>query len=430
MACWRGASHFLQRGPLWYARAVAAPSRHTRIRLQEFGEKGFYLDEFRTRTLCFAVFLADCERPGGFETLGTVLRELIANGTRVIVLVGVPRPRTDGAASLQSVRHQLRPYLLLDDTVGCFPTTRGQPSAADSFVDFTGDPGGDCDFGSKLELVWQTLRAGPLLVGLVDDTALVEFAQHLAGRLRVLKLLIAESQGGISSASGACVSFMDDAMLAAVLGAGEAEWAGLGGRVATLKAIRAALRGGVHAVNLCSLEELARELYTYEGAGTLFTLEDYCRVERLGIDDFEEVERLIERGHREGYLRPRSEVEKARILLNGFGARIGARHLAGVCGLETEAYRRERAGEIVGLYTITRFKGEGVGGRLIEQVLAQARDLGLIYVFACTVEQRAQVFFERQGFRLVTREGVPAVKWTGYDPDRLGQLKVYRYDLA
>ena len=85
----------------------------------------------------------------------------------------------------------------------------------------------------------------------------------------------------------------------------------------TLQSIQDALRGGVHAVNLCALPGLSRELYTYEGSGTLFTLEDYCQVDRLGIDDFEEVERLLGRGQREGFLKLRGEDETARILLNG-----------------------------------------------------------------------------------------------------------------
>ena len=182
-------------------------------------------------------------------------------------------------------------------------------------------------------------------------------------------------------------------------------------------------------MNLCTLDGLARELYTYEGSGTLFTREDYCRVERLGIDDFEEVERLIARGQREGYLKPRSPAEVARILINGFGAEIGAHHFAGVCGLEVDAYADERVGEIVSLYTITRFKGEGVGARLVARALAEARALGLRYVFACTIDERAQGFFERQGFASVAPDEVPAAKWVGYERQRRARLKVLRYDL-
>jgi amino-acid N-acetyltransferase len=222
---------------------------------------------------------------------------------------------------------------------------------------------------------------------------------------------------------------MDDDLLSAVLQAGTAEWAGLATRRATLHVVRAALRAGVTAVNLCALDQIARELFTYEGAGTLFTLEDYCRVERLGIDDFEEVERLLDRGCREGYLKPRGEDEVARILLNGFGATIGTHHLAGVCGLLTEPYRDDGAGEISGLYTVTRFKSEGVGVRLINRAIAAAEEIGLSYVFACTVDERAATFFRRHGFVTVAHTAVPAAKWTGYDSGRRERLHVLRRDI-
>jgi amino-acid N-acetyltransferase len=182
-------------------------------------------------------------------------------------------------------------------------------------------------------------------------------------------------------------------------------------------------------VNLCTLAGAPRELFTYTGSGTLCTHADYCTVQRLGIDDFEEVERLIERGQREGLLKLRTADEIAVMLINGYGATIGAHHLAGICALVTEPYAGAHAGEIVGLYTITRFKGEGVGGRLIGRVLDDARHAQLAYVFACTTEERAQLFFERQGFRRVGTEHVPAAKWAAYDPQRKAQVAVFRFDL-
>ena len=394
----------------------------------EFGEKAFYLDEFRARTLCLAVPLTDCERPGGFETLGKVVRELIGNATRVIVLLGVPPTRSGISTRMQQVRRRLGRVALSNGPLDRFSALRGRRDRDDLFLDLSGSPGGDDD-RTALELVWRTLRTRPLVVGLVEALALVQLAQQLAGHLRVYKLVIIESHGGIASTSASQLPFMDDSTLTAVLRAGEAEWAGLAGRRSTLQAIQAALRGGVHSVNLCSLKGLPRELYTYEGAGTLFTLTDYCRVERLGIDDSEAVERLIVRGHREGYLKPRDHVETTRLLLNGFGATIGRNHFAGVCGLETAPYKEERAGEIVGLYTITRFKEEGVGVRLIARVLAEARELRLAYVFACAVNQRAQAFFSRQGFRVVAPRAVPAAKWIGYDRDRRSRVKIYRRDI-
>ena len=97
----------------------------------------------------------------------------------------------------------------------------------------------------------------------------------------------------------------------------------------------AVLEGGVSSVSLCPIAGLARELFTYEGCGTLFTLTDYCRVERLGIDDFHEVEKLLERGERERHLKARTPEEIGQLLLHGYGARLGtvSGDFAGFCAL-------------------------------------------------------------------------------------------------
>jgi N-acetylglutamate synthase-like GNAT family acetyltransferase len=50
-------------------------------------------------------------------------------------------------------------------------------------------------------------------------------------------------------------------------------------------------------------------------------------------------------------------------------------------------------------------------------------------VFACTIDERAQVFFARQGFASVSPAEVPAAKWVGYERQRRARLKVLRYDL-
>lgn len=393
---------------------------------QEFGEKSFYLDEFRAHTLCIAASLASFERMRSLETLGDLISELVLNDTRVIVLLGVA-PGDDLPERLKQVRRRLRRVALQEKPQAWFSPARRR-SLREAVLDFTAEAG-RADLREVLGRAWRVLRRRPLLVALVAQPALIDFAQRFAARLRVHKLVLAEEAGGISSPSGEQISFMDVEMLTTILRAGEAEWAGLAARRTTLSAVRSALLQGVGSVNLCTLDGLARELFTYEGSGTLFTREDYCKVERLGIDDFEEVERLLARGEREGYLKPRGEEETLGILLNGFGATIGAHHLAGVCGLETAAYAGERAGEVVGLYTITRFKSEGVGARLLTRVLLEASDHDLEYVFACTVEPRAQGFFERQGFRCVGRDEVPASKWKGYDLSRLDRLKVYRRDI-
>jgi len=409
-------------------RAMASLAQRPLPIVEAFDEKQFYLDEFRGHTLLFAVAAEDLARQTDYEQLAAVMRALLTNDTRVLLLVSCGR--NNGEPTLRRLQRRLGPPVFRDEIIPLFPQRGARTSAfsqlsPDAFATSSGTT-------ALLGGIWAALRRGPLFAGIIASAtpaAATRFAQELASRLRVHKLILSEPEGGVTGSDGKPFSFMDETMLETLLAAGQAEWAGLGARRETFTAIRAALLGGVTSVNLCSLAGVARELFTYEGSGTLFTLQDYCTVQRLGIDDFEEVERLIERGQREGLLKMRTAEEVALMLVNGYGATIGAHHLAGICALSTAEYEAERAGELVGLYTITRFKGEGVGARLVARVLADARAAGLRYVFACTTEERAQGFFERQGFRRVSHGRVPAAKWAAYDPQRKAIVTTFRFDL-
>jgi amino-acid N-acetyltransferase len=396
-----------------------------------FTEKEFYLDEFRGRTLLFAV------HHGGpadrLRALGEVARDLLLNDTRVLILLGGPAARERAAlralerplAGLPSAQVQMP-----------FPQLRLVPGdGSGPVLSVTADEVARPVIPDDLLVrVWDILRGTPFFLGLCDaDTPerLAAFAARLGARLRAHKLVIADPEGGIAAAGAdRPLSFMDESMTAQLLAAGEAESAGLGSRRALLGAVRTGLVDGISAINVCTLDGVARELFTYEGSGTLFTREDYCKVERLSLDDFHEVEKVLERGQREGYLKVRTPAEIAPILFSGYGATIGQHHLAGVCSLQTERYEAERAGEIVGLYTITRFKGEGVGVKLVECMKAVGKERGLAFLFACTTQERVGQFFERQGFRQVPQSETPAAKWIGYEADRRCGLMVYRYDLA
>ena len=252
-----------------------------------------------------------------------------------------------------------------------------------------------------------------------------EHATGVAQALRLAKVVLIDDEGGLV-AGGTKLSFVDANVLDTILRDGEAEWSGLGERRDLLAAVRGALASGVESVNLCPLDGVSEELFSYEGSGTLFTAGDYCRVSPLGLDDFVQAERLLERGQREGLLKMRAPEEIGEVLACGFGATIGERHLVGVAGLLTVPYASDRAGEIVGLYTITRFKGEGLGDRLIGRIVEEAGVMGLDYVFACTVDEHAQQFFERQGFVRVEQDAIPPRKWVGYDPRRRQRVAVFR----
>ena len=396
----------------------------------EFSEKEFYLDEFRGRTLLFAVHHdAALEE---LHELAVVARDLIANDTRVLVVLG--GAAAHGNAALAVLERSLAaatpsPPSLPLSTVRLAFARKHAPA-----VTLSGDACGAGVVSDALLIdVWGVLRRSPFFLGLCDGSPaerLVDLAQRIGARLRVHKLVIVDPRGGVrGEGASQALSFMDEGVAEQLLRAGEAEWAGLGPRRSMLDAIRNALIAGIDSVNLCTLGGLARELFTYEGSGTLFTREDYVKVDRLSLDDFAEVEKLLERGQREGYLKPRSADETARILVSGYGATIGRHHLAGVCSLQTEPYASAGAGEIVGLYTITRFKGEGVGAKLVDCMKAQGAELGLRYLFACTTQDRVGQFFERQGFRRISAEEAPPEKWACYDDARRRAIAVYRFDL-
>jgi N-acetylglutamate synthase-like GNAT family acetyltransferase len=369
-----------------------------------FAEKRFYLDEFHEKTLLFA--LAPGARADDYRLI-TVIDELIHEDAHgIIVTTDVPGARG------------------LTQRVRAPGGERGPsgPLEIDSSSKITSH--------EVLYEIWDRLREGPVAVLQLSEMSWPELssaAVQLASSLRVHKLILLDPSGGLAQERQ--LSFLTEPVLAEVLSS-ESSGEAVNRRRPILETIHRALRGDVHSVNLCSLEGLARELFTYKGSGTLFTPEDYCRVERLGIDDFGEVERLLLRGQEEGLLKIRDREEIGEILLCGFGATLGGEHLAGVAALLEEPYVGERTAEIVGLYTISRFKGEGVGGKLMAQILSEARLRGLESVFACTTVARAGLFFEREGFVRVGPEAVPTRKWRDYETGRQAQVAVYRKVLS
>lgn len=378
-------------------------------------EKDFYLDEFHDKTLVFSIGHRSLAGVTARRRLRAVVADLVRHESRVLVVVG-------DAPLGSSTEVRLRRFL------GLPPGRVERPSRAlgrrgDTVV---WDPE---DVEESLAGIWQVLRVRSLGVVFHEGPA-GHPACRIAERLRVHKLVLVDAAGGlVERGSRRTISFLDEHALDVLLAAGEAEFQGLSRRRALLGDIDRVLTSGVGSVNLCRLSGLARELFSYEGTGTLFTRGAYWRVDRLGIDDFHEVERLVERGQKEGLLKPRSPREIGELLLNGYGAWIAGDQLAGIGALRTEPYIDESAGEIIGLYTITRFKGEGIGYRLVRRLVEEARRLELSYVFAVTTAERAAQFFRREGFRQVSAKSVPAIKWEGYDDGRRSRAMVFRREL-
>jgi N-acetylglutamate synthase-like GNAT family acetyltransferase len=258
-----------------------------------------------------------------------------------------------------------------------------------------------------------------------DPQDIVTFAQQLASRLRVFKLLLMDRAGGLVDGAGNRHSFVQIGRARRLLKDIRTPH-----RRALVRAASRAIKAGVASVSLISPSEVYEELFSFSGTGTIFTEGGYGNVRQISIDDFEEVEALILRAQNEGFLLSRSKQEIACLLPSCFGYRIGDEHLAGVVSLLTEPYRHDRTGEITALYTLTRFQGEGVAVELINQVVNEARARRLRYLFACTTEQRAAYLFEHLGFYRVGPQAVSPAKWRGYDIKRIALLTIFRLDLT
>jgi len=377
-----------------------------------FAEKEFYLDEFHEKSLLFAVRAADRASAADLRAASEVFETLVHNDTRVLVLFETG----GGPGALRRIGGLHRRL------------ARAAKTPQSSPLVFSAEEPGD-----RICLrIWEVLRDTRVCAGTWPSDARVSLehsAERIAERLRVYKLVFVDPLGGLSR-DGKMLSFLNAPGLQSLLRRRGADSAGFESRRPVLEAIFKALEGGVLSVSLCPLAGVGHELFTYEGCGTVFTRGDYFHVEKLGIDDFHEVERLLQRAERDGYLKPRTPEEMARLLLHGYGVRLGpsTTEPAGFCALFP--YPGDRAAEIAGLFTITRYQGEGVGGMLVDAMVSEGKRQGFGYIFACTNQQGAQRLFLRHGFRRVDPGAVPAEKWRGYDPARLEQIRIYRRDLA
>jgi len=345
-----------------------------------FTEKGFYLQEFRSRTLGLA--LSQRCSPEEAEPLRALLAELAEHRIRVVMLAAEdPLPRA-GFAHLRADRP---------------------------------------DWVSG---VWRAFeKSGCVHVELPADDAFPASVARVVVRLQLAKLVWIDARGAIRGDDGERISFIALEQLADFAKTRVSD-SGLG---PILEETRGMLESGLPSVSLCSVEGLAGELFTYAGSGTFFARERYTTVRALALDEFDAANALIARGVEEGYLFARPREEQDAILAHAFGVFVEGRFLAGLGAL----LPHEDAGvaEVSSLYTLTRFIGEGVGDHLVRFARERAREMGLAAVFACTTSERVERFFVRNGFERVHADRLPVSKWRGYPADRRGRLYCLWSDL-
>ncbi len=360
-----------------------------------FSEREFYLAEFRRRTIGIAWPESE---PFVREPLAQVVVQLVANGSRVVIL-----------SSREDVT---------------------RIASASPAIEF-----GDDHFAP---LLWRRLRDQGHAGLLLSNESFESECLAAALALRLAKIVWIQSQPPIHRTAGEeRVSVIDLAHLEPLLadpadssdGSEEAEDALRiqPGREGLVSAIHGMIVGGIPSVNVCAAEQLSQELFTYAGAGLFFTHDRYAEVRPLAIDDFGPANELITRGEEDGYLVPRDAKSRDAVLAHGLGVFIEGRYLAGIGALLP--HPMENAGEIASLFALTRYAGEGVGSQIVRYAIDRARRAGLTYLFSCTTSDRVEGFFLGLGFRRVSPDDVPKAKWDSYDPERRARVRCLRFDL-
>ncbi len=381
----------------------------------EFSERSFFLKAFQGRYLTFVLSEASDLAPESVDAFRRLLTELLVDphcaereGSRVLLLYEATESVSSALAPVFSFFAQLAQIIIPEVSGGMIPPLLWQ------------HPG-----------EWCGKRVLAIAVPPCPGTHFADQVLQFGLRLRMSRLIWLEREGGIKNEAGVVQGFFNSARLAELLRSREVPRAGL------LQRLQRLLAGGVKAIVLCRISDLEQELFTYQGKGSFFSRHPYCRVRRLGLDDYAEAVAIIRRGEQEGFLLPRSDVMLAQVLAGSFGAYILEDRLAGICALHSTAYEAEKAGEVVSLYTLTRYQGVGVGGQLLAHLVQEARQQGLHSLFACTRHERVAEFFlrcrlgrHRDAFYRVDAEVLPLAKWQGYDPLRKREMICVRLKLG
>jgi len=127
-------------------------------------------------------------------------------------------------------------------------------------------------------------------------------------------------------------------------------------------------------------------------------------VHRATLADVEEMHELINRFSQQGLMLPRSRNQFYQDIRDFFVAEKGGQ-FAG-CGALHVTWAD--LGEIRSLAVVERFQGNGVGHRIVDMLLEDARSLHLPRVFALTYQK---AFFESIGFVEINKDDLPHKVW-------------------
>ncbi len=127
-------------------------------------------------------------------------------------------------------------------------------------------------------------------------------------------------------------------------------------------------------------------------------------IRKATLDDAQQISELVELGVREGQLLPRAP-EAIRASINDW---IVAEEKGRIVGCGSLLEMSPVLSEVRSLAVVPEYRKNGVGARIVDALVDEARARGIPTVFALT---RAVPFFEKRGFTVTAKDNFPEKVW-------------------
>jgi amino-acid N-acetyltransferase len=123
------------------------------------------------------------------------------------------------------------------------------------------------------------------------------------------------------------------------------------------------------------------------------------------IHEVPEIRRLVTEFSQGGDILPRTLADLYAYLRDYFVYREDQGPILGIAAMHI---CWEGLGEVRSVAVIPEYRGRGIGSRLVQSCLDEARAVGLRQVFCLTLRPE---FFQRFGFRVVSRDDLLPIVW-------------------
>jgi amino-acid N-acetyltransferase len=179
------------------------------------------------------------------------------------------------------------------------------------------------------------------------------------------------------------------------------------------QAIRATAGGvpRVHIIDGRVEEGLLAEVFSNEGVGTLVHTNEYQAIRKAQKRDVRGIFTLLQRGMETDELMHRSRADIERLIEDFFVFEVDRSPAACVA---LHDYPDTHKAEMACVCVDPKYENQGIGGKLMQFVEAQARDHGVRELF-CLSTQAFNYFVQKGGFHLGTPEDLPPARRERYE---------------